>query len=278
MKGDYKRNLQLKILEMVKDIDKICKENNIKYYLAYGSCLGAIRHNGFIPWDDDFDIMLKYEDYQKFIQVCQEQLDKEKYFVQTLETDPNYYLSFGKIRNIKTTLIEENNKLENMVNGVYIDVFPLVGFPKGKFRKAILQINRAFVLSANRNIINNKFLYSIFKVILKIFGKKNIIKYCTKQCIKYKCEDCEEVISVFDGDGVKIGLTSNAILGNPKFVDFEGMSLPIPQNYDSYLKNLYGDYMKLPNQEQIDFKTHTPYILDLEHSYEEYKKINNIKE
>ena len=107
---DYKRSLQLKILEIVKDIDKICKENNIEYYLCYGSCLGAVRHNGFIPWDDDFDIMLKYDDYKRFLKVCEDQLDKSKYFVQTMESDPYYYLSFAKIRNIKTTLIEEASK------------------------------------------------------------------------------------------------------------------------------------------------------------------------
>ena len=91
------------------------------------------------------------------------------------------------------------------------------------------------------------------------------------------CEDCDKIISVFDGDGVQIGLTSNSILGTPNYVKFEDIELPIPQDYDSYLKNLYGDYMKIPSKEQIDFKTHTPYILDLNHSYEEYKKINNIK-
>lgn len=276
MKKDYKRDLQLKILEMVKDIDNICKKHNIKYYLAYGSCLGAVRHKGFIPWDDDFDIILKYEDYLKFMDVCKKELDRDTYFVQTPDTDPNYYLSFGKIRNIKTTLIEENNKEEKMVNGVYIDVFPLVGYPDNKIKQAILKINRAFVLSANRNIINNKFLYNIFKIILKIFGKKRIIKYCTKQCIKYKCNDCEQVISVFDGDGIKIGLTSNKILGEPKMVKFEDMKLPIPEDYDSYLKNLFNDYMQIPNKEQIEFKTHTPYFLDLNKHYE-IEEVENIK-
>lgn len=269
---NYKRDLQLKILEMVKDIDEVCKRNNIKYYIAYGSCLGAVRHGGFIPWDDDFDIMLKYTDYNKFIKACQKELNKDKYFVQTLDTDPNYYLSFSKIRNIKTTLIEEGNKHENMVNGVYIDVFPLVGFPDGKFKRAIFKINRAFVLSANRNVINNKFLSFIFKVILKIFGKSNIINYCTKQCTKYKCEDCNQIISVFDADGIKIGLTSNGIIGEPKYVKFEDIMLPIPEDYDSYLKNIYGNYMEIPSKEQIEAKTHTPYILDLEHSYKEYKE------
>jgi len=268
---DYKRELQIKMLEMIKDIDVICKKHKINYYLAYGSCLGAVRHKGFIPWDDDLDIIIKYEDYLKFLDVCSKELDKETYFVQTLDTDPNYYLSFTKIRNIKTTLIEEGNKYENMVNGVYIDVFPLVGYPENKLKQMILKINRAFAMSANRNIINNKFLYYIFKIILKIFGKDRIINYCTKQCVKYKCSECKQVISVFDGDSVEIGLTSNDVLGKPKRVKFEDTKLPIPEKYDEYLKNIFGDYMQIPTKEQIEAKTHVPYLIDLNRSYLELK-------
>lgn len=269
---DYKRDLQLCMLEMIRDIDKICRKNNIEYYLSYGSCLGAVRHQGFIPWDDDFDIMLKYDQYQKFIQVCEDQLDKKKYFVQTPESEKNYYLSFAKIRNIKTTLIEEGNKNEDIIRGVYIDVFPLVGCPAGKLKRKLLEINRALVLSANRNIINNKFLYFIFKLILKIFGKESIINYCTKQCIKYNCSDYSEVCSVFDGDSFQIGKTTNKILGKPKYVQFENLKLPIPEHYDQYLTNIYGNYMKIPTHDEIVAKEHTPYFLDLNLPYEEYKK------
>lgn len=268
MKKDYKRDLQLKILEMVKDVDKLCKKHKIPYYLAYGSVLGAVRHKGFIPWDDDFDIIMKYDDYKKFISICQKELDSKKYFVQTLDTDPNYYLTFGKIRNIETTLIEENNKDEKMVNGVYIDIFPIVGYPEGKLKQIVLNINRAFLLSANRNVINNKILQFVFKIILKIFGKERIIKYCYKECVKYNCDDCDKVVSIFDGDGMKINLTSNDILGKPKRVVFEDMKLPIPEKYDKYLKHIYGDYMKLPSEEAIIASTHTPYFLDLEKHYE----------
>lgn len=274
---DYKRDLQLCILDMIKDIDKLCKRHNIEYYVAYGSCLGAVRHKGFIPWDDDFDIILKYDQYQKFLDVCKKELDKKKYFVQTPETEPNYTLSFSKIRNIKTTLIEESNKDEDIVNGVYIDVFPLVGYPKNKIKRKILEINRAFTLSANRNVINNKFLHSIFLIILKIFGRKKILNYCTKRCVKYSCDSCDELISIFDGDGISISVYDKKVLGKPKIVKFEDISLPIPEDYDTYLKIIFGDYMKIPNKEQIELKTHTPYILDLNHSYEEYKKINSEK-
>ena len=267
MKEDYKRDLQLKILEIAKYIDKICKDNNIDYYLIYGSCIGAVRHKGFIPWDDDMDIAMTYENYLKFVEVYNEKVDHSKYFLQMPENEPNYYLSFSKFRDITTTLIEEGNKDINITNGVYIDIFPLVGVPKSKLKRKILEINRAFALSANINIINNKFLYGVFKIILKVFGKKRILKYCSKKCIKYSCNDCDEWSSIFDGDGFDLGISPKDVYGHPTYVDFEDTKLPIPEKYDEYLTHIYGDYMKIPTKEEIDFKTHTPFFIDYNNHY-----------
>jgi len=263
LREGYKRELQLCMLDMIKDIDKICKENNIEYYIVYGSCLGAVRHKGFIPWDDDFDIAMTDDNYFKFLKICEEKLDKDKYYVQTSEKENNYYLSFSKIRNIKTTLIEEKNSDIDITYGVYIDVFPLVGVPNNKIKREILKINRAFMLSANINVINNRFLKLIFNIILKIFGKKRILKYTTKHCFKYKCSDCNRIVSIADGDGFEQNEMSKNVYGKPKYVQFEDTTLPIPENYDKYLTNIYGDYMQIPSKEQIKKGEHTPYFLDL---------------
>lgn len=270
---DYKRNLQLKILDIVKEIDRICNLYSIEYYLIYGSALGAVRHQGFIPWDDDFDIGMTYENYNKFIKVCDKELNKNKFFLQTPDNEPNYYLSFMKLRDITTTLIEEGNKNKNITYGVYVDIFPIVGVPKQKLKRKILEINRAFALSANINVINSKILFLVFRIILKTFGKKNILKICTKNCVKYSCNDYEDWCSIFDGDGFVTNLTTKTIMGKPTRVQFEDIELPIPEKSDEYLKHIYGDYMKLPTKEQIKQKEHTPYIIDLEHSYEEYLKL-----
>ena len=104
LEKDYKRKLQLKILDIVKDIDDVCKKNNIEYYILYGSALGAIRHKGFIPWDDDFDIGMTYDNYVKFLEVCEQQLDKNKYYVQTPDKEEDYYLSFSKPYTFKRIL------------------------------------------------------------------------------------------------------------------------------------------------------------------------------
>lgn len=269
LKEGYKRELQLAILDMVKDIDKLCRENNIEYYLGYGSCLGAIRHKGYIPWDDDFDIMMTEDNYYKFLKLCEEKLNSKKYYVQTPEKEEKYYLSFSKIRNIRTTLIEEKNSDIDIVYGIYVDVFPLVGVPNSKIKRFFLQVNRAFMLSANANIINNKYLKTIFTMILKLFGRKRVLKYTTKRCFKYKCSDCNKAVSITDGDGyIEI---PKETLGKPVYVPFEDTSLPVPQDYDSYLKLTYGDYMKIPSKEEIKAREHTPYFLDLNLPYADYK-------
>ena len=272
LEKDYKRKLQLRILDIVKDVDKICRENDIDYYILYGSALGAIRHQGFIPWDDDFDIGMTFDNYVKFLEICEKKLDKNKYYVQTPEKEKNYYLSFSKIRDIRTTLIEEGNENIDIVRSVYIDVFPLVGIPNNKIKERILKINRAFMLFANMNVINNKFLRCIFDIILKIFGRRKILKYTTKRCFKYNTNDCEYWCSIADGDGYIQNKIKREIYGKPKYVKFEDIMLPVPENTDKYLKNIYGDYMKIPSEEQIKFREHTPYYLNFDLPYDEYKK------
>ena len=268
LEKDYKRKLQLKILDIVKDIDDVCKKNNIEYYILYGSALGAIRHKGFIPWDDDFDIGMTYDNYVKFLEVCEQQLDKNKYYVQTPDKEEDYYLSFSKIRDITTTLIEEGNKDIDIVRSIYVDVFPIVGCPENKFKEGILKINRAFMLSANKNIINNKILKNIFNIILKIFGRKRILKYTTKRCFKYDCNSSKYWVSIADGDGFQQNKISKDVYGKPKYIEFEDTKLPVPEKTDEYLKNIYGDYMKIPSKEEIKAREHTPYFLDFSMPYE----------
>jgi len=270
MKKDYKKDLQLKMLEIIKYMDKLCKKHDIEYYLIYGSALGAVRHKGFIPWDDDMDVGMTYENYKKFIDVCEKELDTSKYFLQRPDNEKNYYLSFMKLRDITTTLIEEGNKGLDITYGVYIDIFPLVGVPKNKFKKSILSINRAFVLSANLNVINNKILFVIFSIIKKLVGRKRILNICFKNCVKYSCNDYEDWCCIFDGDGMEINMTTKDIMGKPTIVDFEDTMLPIPEKYDEYLKYRYKDYMKIPSKKEIREKEHTPYIIDLNTPYKEY--------
>lgn len=275
MKYD-KRKLQLKILEMAKYIDEICQKNGIEYFLLYGTCLGAVRHEGFIPWDDDFDIGMTYDNYLKFIKVCEEQLDEDSYFLQTPDNEKNYYLSFSKVRDLNTTLIENYNQNIDMCRCVYIDVFPLVGYPTKKIQQKIFEISRAFNISANINVINNKFLYLIFKIIITLCGKKNIMKITKKYCTKFDIEKCDYICSVFDGDGVNRNLFKKEWFQSIKYVPFEDTKLPIPERSDLILKQGYGDYMTLPSEQERQEDKHNIVYLNLDENI--YKKGVNHEE
>ena len=122
------KKYETKILDK---IVSICEENNITYYLAYGTLLGAVRHKGFIPWDDDIDIYMKPEEYYKFKKVMLKNPDKD-YFYQSLETEKYYGLTFAKLRMNNTSVIEERIKEEKLHTGIYVDIFPLLPFPTEK--------------------------------------------------------------------------------------------------------------------------------------------------
>ena len=114
-------------IELLLSFIEITKKYNLKYFLLGGTCLGAVRHNGFIPWDDDIDVGLPREDYEVFLKVAQAELP-ENVFLQNGNTDPEYTLNFAKLRNSDTTFMEQSFKNYKINHGVYIDVFPLDGY------------------------------------------------------------------------------------------------------------------------------------------------------
>ena len=121
------RKIQLLQLEILKEVDRICRKHHIKYTLCGGSLLGAIRHKGFIPWDDDVDISMLRGEYDRFLRVCKKELDPEKYFVQTVDTDPEYRWIYGKIILKGTTYVRAGQESIKSNNGIFIDIFPRDG-------------------------------------------------------------------------------------------------------------------------------------------------------
>jgi lipopolysaccharide cholinephosphotransferase len=118
--------LQKKQLEILKEFDRVCRENNLTYFANGGTCIGAIRHNGFIPWDDDVDVMMPREDYEKLLKL-QNPWSDSKYFLQTFRTDKHYVLNFAKLRDSSTTYLESLFYNIRQNHGVWIDIFPLDG-------------------------------------------------------------------------------------------------------------------------------------------------------
>lgn len=246
--------LQKVELEMLKYFDEFCKKNNLEYYLAYGTLLGAVRHEGFIPWDDDIDIHMKGKDYLKLVELLKNN-DNKKYFFQSLETEKNYYLLWNKLRKNDTIFIEKGWENAKINKGISLDIFPLFEFPQEekKFKKYIKKIKITRLLVEN-NLKPNKFINTygrfgkILSKILRIIPQKyrnkiviNNIKYFSN----YESNN-DYYFSIDEGIDKKI---NKRVFSNKTLLKFEDTKFSCPIGYKEYLKTMYGNYMELPKEE-----------------------------
>lgn len=251
--------LQNKILEIAIYFDKFCKEHGIVYYLMGGSALGAIRHQGFIPWDDDFDVFMTYENYQKFLEKAKKHLDTEKFYLQEENTD-EWPLFFSKLRMNGTTLIEEDTKDRNMHKGIYIDIMCLNNESDNKFL-AFCQYFAAKLLIAktlakrgyDTASASKKLAMNIAKIFIGKRGEKRLINFIRR----FNSKNTKKVGHYFGK--AKYGKTSfsREFLGKQRYVDFENVKLPVPEKVEEYLTVRFGDYMKLPSEEEIKKSIHS---------------------
>jgi len=244
--GSKLRNIQLRMLDMLKYIDKVCVENNIKYWLSSGTCLGAVRHGGFIPWDDDVDIELLEKDYQRLIKYLLSN-ETEEFIVQTYENDPNYIMDFAKLRD-KTTKISEVFGIDKFYRqqGLFIDIFRLS--PSGsKILHYCCGRLRVLEFYIKKGGLKSKLFKLMFPIARSI---NNFIIGAVRPLDRIRCDGRLRH---------HLGVTFLA----PRYADdvkevirvpFEGLLLPIPSGYDSYLKSIYGDYMEM-RQEHVHIKS-----------------------
>ena len=241
--GSQIRRQQMLMLEMVKELDRICKKHDIPYFLYGGTLLGAIRHNGFIPWDDDLDVGLLRQDYLRLMKVLPTELP-EHIALQTNDTDPNYFYFFAKLRN-RHSLLEEECPYDQVFKerGVYIDIFPfdkvrlwthLLGEPlQGHtFKIFRTSTNRQWAMRKIRFItwVNKHMTFPVLRFISRItFGKTLTYDYGIPFHIVYDERD------IFP-------LTTH---------EFEGVQLSVPGNSHHMLQTQYGDYMQLPDLSHI---------------------------
>ena len=240
------------LLSIIKRVDEICKDNNLTYFLFSGTLLGAIRHKGFIPWDDDIDILMPRDDYNKLNEIIKSKDDGLSFLC--FENDSNYIYPFGKVCRTDTRMIENGYKhIDNL--GIYVDVFPLDKQGKDlKQSQALvkkMRILNAFLFESNldkyhRN--SKKWYYEIPKFFMypvsKIFGTKYWIKKINKTAQKYNDNNS-------DFCGCNVDPNYHICLKSEWFsssieVKFEKYMLKAPIGYDSLLRAMYGDYMQLP--------------------------------
>ena len=251
IKLDELKKIQIKILDYV---NKFCKENNINYWIDCGTLLGAIRHSGYIPWDDDIDIGMLRNDYDKFLNLFNK--TSSRYKLIASENSSDYYYAFGKVIDTKTVLYEPDEKT-GVKTGVYIDVFIYDNAPDDdilcqkmfdkrdyydKFRVAQMY-PKLYDHSSFRKRVMRFFL----NLYLKLLPKNFYTKKCIKNSKKYMNKETKRVGN-FTSSARAVG--DKSIFDSFVNVTFEKKEYPAPVGYDKWLKAFYGDYMKLPPKEK----------------------------
>lgn len=243
--GSLLRQHQLKLLDMLKFIDKICKQHNIRYWLCSGTLLGAVRHGGFIPWDDDVDIEMLREDYKKFETVIKDE-NPSDYVLQTHQTDSNYLLPFAKIRD-RHSYIKENSVSDKFYKykGIFIDIFILDSSSSLILFKTAHFLQYYLIMWPNchmqKSCLKSIYLSVAFAVIHKFLFR--ILRFFSKINAKGQ-------LRITLGTNFPRPRMINEIFPLSEVV-FENISLPIPGNFDAYLRRIYGDYMVLPDINKI---------------------------
>jgi lipopolysaccharide cholinephosphotransferase len=267
------REYQLRSVCLLETIDKVCKKYGIKYYIIAGTLLGAVRHKGFIPWDDDQDIALMRKDYDMLMQHASEWVP-EPFSIVNNDNCAHYPKYFAKLEDTSTTIVER--LYLGYAGGIYMDIFPLDDVPENKILRAI----HFYKFNLIRNLLyfsyrdpykHGKGPRSWFPLLVqKLFTKEKLHALCQKILKEYDGHrNCNLVMTHDDG----FRAYSKEIFGEPKQVVFEGVEVDAPSNPDGFLSVLYGgNYMELPPVEAR--RSHFHDYCDLTKPYAEFD-INN---
>ena len=278
MDDEQLKKLQSFLLSMVKDFDKVCQKYGLVYNLGGGSCLGAVRHNGFIPWDDDMDLNMPREDYEKFCKVFEKEMSAN-YWFQTPEKTKGYGLAFARLRK-KGTIFRSREDLNNTDEaGIYIDIFIIentYNFAPMRFLHGVLSMMTGFMLSCRNFYHNRKFYLDLAgndKKIKKVFRIKSNIGFFLAwlsvdvwtRCWNNVNKMCKNNHSKYVVVPTGRKHFFHELYLRKEFCKtvkhkFEDVELPIAMGYDKYMKNMYGDYMVLPKKNQQE--THVFLELD----------------
>jgi lipopolysaccharide cholinephosphotransferase len=245
-------------LEMLVDFDRFCTEHQLRYYLHCGTLLGAVRHQGYIPWDDDIDVSMPRWDYEQFIRLYNEQRVNPDYEVISFLQNPDFYLPFAKLIHRRTQLAEAVDS--DLKLGIYLDIFPLdnMGDTKEEAKRLFdeVYVLRQKLIVQNLKLIKERSLYKNIAIFfMKLFAGKNkrrgLIRQIDEKCRKYESEKIGRYIAV----NCAANYGEKEIMPGEWYEDyivvpFEEYRFRIPAGYDGNLKQFYGDYMKLPPEEK----------------------------
>lgn len=263
------RQLQLRILDILMALHKVCQEHNLRYYLWAGTMLGAVRHKGFIPWDDDADVAMPREDYDLLIANSEEWLPKPME-INCLEKSPKFTGTYAKMIDASTTIIERYDFMS--VGGIYIDIFPIDGVPadmsKAKCHCKHFSVVRKLAYFCNRNPFKHgKGINSwIPRLVQSIYTNQELQSKGIALMKQYPYADSDNVCDFDDGAP---GIMPKEYIGEPTPIEFEGRMLMGVAQPDKYLSHKYGDYMTIPQGNHQ--RQHNFFYLDYNLPYREYK-------
>ena len=243
--GSTLRKMQLRILDILVEIDKVCRKHEIGYWIDFGTLLGAVRHGGFIPWDDDLDIAMTSEDFKKFLEIAPKELPPSL-FLQTKTTDPSYSFIVNKVRDKGSFFITQHEDFtKDYQKGLYVDIFEAVPYPNipKKLQKGLLRWYKKiyFFYSVKQDVNLKNHLASLVFPVIK-FGLDIVWGFCNlmpKSRLGYK--------KSFSPYGNSY---TNDMVFPLKELNFEGKTFLGPADPNRYLTSIYGDYMKIPPKEK----------------------------
>ena len=257
--------LHFVLVEILDYFVSICEKNNLRYFLVYGTALGAYRHKGFIPWDDDLDVAMPRKDYQKFLEIMQHTNDD--YILQNEGNENNWFLSFSKVRKKNTIFVESIAEDVYQYNGIYIDVFPLDNIDNIKSiqniinTKGICYIRHSLKFDACKKLYKEKYsrlrycIESVITAPIHFASRKRVLSILNKKRTG-KCTE-ENAKWIAEYDEPRALSIPYEVYFPPRKIIFEGKFYSVPNKIDEYLKIVYGDtYMEMPPVGER--KTHQP--------------------
>lgn len=281
---EAKTKLQEIELDIFKRFKRLCQDYNLRYFAIGGTCIGAIRHNGFIPWDDDIDVAMPLEDYTKLKEIALRELEYP-YSLYTTEKNRHWYAGSMKMQNENTTFIEKDCfKYEDRHTGAWIDIMPVYGLPQGSIKQYFASIlsdiylflNRRFRLDYDQQItILNKVLWKMLKVLKRGRNFNYYIEKSERVLGKYPFDNSNKIIFSWRQRPYFFRKTNykNVFFyedfKNDIEVPFEDTTIKVPIGYDRYLRMDFGDYMQLPPLDKRAPR-HNADIIDMNRSYRYY--------
>ncbi len=260
VRDEYRINSEIKKvwaieLDLLRVLIDLCDRYNLRYWVGFGTLLGAVRHKGFIPWDDDLDVWMPREDYDKLLEIPNEEINYP-YFLQTTLNDNDYYCAFARLRNSNTTAVLVSGK-NHCNNGIYIDIYPIDGQltdskKQQKISRHIYGLNvatHAYMYNINPRIVT-RFLHRILRLPFISYDHRKVYQKVNNLAKKVSWKEAKKVgIVVFWAYPFERTSFYKDDFEESLCIDFENLKVAIPKGYDRILKILYGDYMKYPPKE-----------------------------